>query len=102
LTREQVEQALDARVRPLLAQHDGDLQVVSVEDGVLRVRMLGQCGSCPSAVVTAQELVTPLLQEALPELKQVVLDTSVSDALWEEAKSILKARRERTRPCASE
>jgi Fe-S cluster biogenesis protein NfuA len=102
LTREQIEQVLDARVRPFLAQHDGDIQVISVEDGVLRFRMLGQCGNCPSAVVTAEELVAPPLKEALPEIKQVVLDTSVSDEIWDMAKSILRSRREQRDICASE
>lgn len=92
LTLEEIEQVLDKRVRPLLAQHDGDMQVVDFKDGVLRFRMLGQCGNCPSAVVTAEELVAPPLKEALPQIKQVVLDTSVSDEILDMARSILKAR----------
>lgn len=102
LTLEQIEQVLDARVRPILAQHDGNMQVISYQDGVLRFRMLGQCSNCPSAIVTVEELVTPPLKEALPEIKEVVLDTSVSDEIWDMAKSILKARREQREACESE
>lgn len=102
LTLEQIERVLDARVRPLLAQHDGDMQIVSFRDGVLRFRMLGQCGNCPSAVVTAEELIAPPLKEALPEIKEVVLDTSVSDETWNMAKEILKSRRAQREACGSE
>lgn len=93
LTLDQIEQVLTEKVRPVLATHEGDLQVVSYKDGVLRFRMLGQCSNCPSAVVTAEELVAPPVMEALPEIKQVVLDTSVSDELWSEAQAILRRRR---------
>lgn len=57
---ERIEQVLDEKVRPALRTHDGDIKVVRVEDGVLYFRMLGQCSNCPSAVVTAEELVAPL------------------------------------------
>lgn len=89
---ENLETVLNEKVRPLLAQHDGDLQIVRFENGVLYFRMLGKCSGCPSAVVTAEELVAPPIMEALPEVKQVVLDTSVSDELWATAKQILKSR----------
>ena len=75
---ERIEQVLDEKVRPALRTHDGDIKVVRVEDGVLYFRMLGQCSNCPSAVVTAEELVAPPILEAIPELRQVVLDTTVS------------------------
>ena len=71
---ERIEQVLDEKVRPALRTHDGDIKVVRVEDGVLYFRMLGQCSNCPSAVVTAEELVAPPILEAIPELRQVGLD----------------------------
>ncbi len=101
LTLEQIEKVLDARVRPMLAQHGGNLQIVSCRDGVLRVRLLGQCANCPSAVVTAEELVALPLREELPAIQQVVLDTSVSDETWDMAKSILKSRRAQRESCGS-
>ena len=51
---ERIEQVLNEKVRPALRTHEGDIQVVRVEDGVLYFRMLGQCSNCPSAVVTAE------------------------------------------------
>lgn len=102
LTLEQIERVLDEKVRPILAQHDGDIQVLSYEDGVLRFRMLGQCGNCPSVAVTAEELVAPPLKETLPEIKRVELETGVSDETWNMAKEILKVRRAQREACESE
>lgn len=102
MTLEQIEQVLEESVRPVLAQHDGNIQVLSFEDGVLHFRMLGQCANCPSVSVTAEELVAPRIKEVLPEVKEVILDTSVSDEIWNMAKSILKSRREQRERCESE
>ena len=66
--------------------------LLRVEDGVLYFRMLGQCSNCPSAVVTAEELVAPPILEAIPEIRQVVLDTTVSDELWQDAMELLRRR----------
>ena len=94
LTLERIEQVLDERVRPILEQHEGNLRILSYQDGVLRFRLLGQCANCPSAVVTAQELIAPPIKEALPEIQEVILDSSISDETWSMAKAILKQRRE--------
>lgn len=101
LTLERIEQVLDAKVRPLLAQHEGNMQALSYLDGVLRFRLLGQCANCPSAAATVEELVAIPLREELPEIKQVVLDTSVSDETWNTAKEILRTRRAERGQCGS-
>ena len=74
-----IEKVLDERVRPNLAQHGGDIEIEKLEDGVLHVRMHGQCSGCPSAELTLENLVNTELKEAFPELKDVVLVTGVSD-----------------------
>lgn len=87
-----IERVLDERVRPALAVHRGDIRVESFEDGLLRVRLLGQCSNCPSAMSTTEELVAVELQAALPQIKQVVLVTGVSDELLEQARAFLRSR----------
>lgn len=89
-----IEEVLDRKVRPALRAHQGDLQVVKYEDGVLTFRLLGQCSNCPSAQLTSENIVAAPLMEELPEIKQVVLDTTVSDEIWETAMDILKRRHE--------
>ena len=87
-----IEAVLDQQVRPALRAHGGEIQIDHLEDGVLYFRMLGQCSNCPSAVVTAEELVAPPILEAIPEIRQVVLDTTVSDELWQDAMELLRRR----------
>jgi Fe/S biogenesis protein NfuA len=87
-----IERVLDERVRPALASHRGDIQVESFEDGILRVRLLGECSNCPSALDTTEELVEGELKAALPQIKQVSLVTGVSDELLDQARALLRTR----------
>ena len=73
----QIEAVLDEKVRPSLRAHGGGLEIDHLEDGVLYIKLLGQCAGCPSA--------------DLPELVQkVVVVQTVSDELWEQAKRLLR------------
>ncbi|MED4164931.1 NifU family protein, partial [Halalkalibacterium halodurans] len=45
---EQVKEVLD-KLRPFLLRDGGDVELVDVEDGIVKVRLLGACGSCPSS-----------------------------------------------------
>ena len=55
--REKVEKVLNEKVRPQLELHNGDLDVLDIEDGVVRIRLLGQCAGCPSAYLTIEQLI---------------------------------------------
>jgi len=88
--REKIEKVLDEKVRPQLALHHGNLEVMDIEDGVVRIRLLGQCAGCPSAYLTTEQLIYSELAAAIPEVKQVVAVQDVSDELWEEARKILR------------
>lgn len=92
LTMENVEKVLDERVRPGLADHGGDIQVMELTGGILKVRLLGQCSGCPSANLTMEELVNEELASAFPDLKQAVLVTGVSDDLIAQARELMKQR----------
>ncbi len=68
-----VERALES-VRPFLAQHGGDVELVDVDDeaGAVRLRLLGNCDGCPSSTVTLQLAVERAILDAAPEV--VVID----------------------------
>ena len=86
-----IEEVLDKQVRPSLRAHGGEIQVDHLEDGVLYVKLLGQCAGCPSADLTNETLVEAELVQALPELvKKVSVIQTVSDELWEQAKRLLR------------
>jgi Fe-S cluster biogenesis protein NfuA len=88
----QIKCVLEERVRPQLALHGGDIQSLSCEDGVYRFRLLGQCAGCPSADLTAEEVIQEDLFRAVSGLKEMVLIHQVSGQLLEQAWAILERR----------
>ena len=89
-----IEGVLDEKVRPALRAHGGEIQIDRLEDGVLYVKLLGQCAGCPSADLTNETLVEAELVKALPELvRRVAVVQTVSDELWEQAKKLLREHR---------
>ena len=64
---ERVTQALDS-MRPFLASHGGNVELVSVEDGVARLRLQGSCDGCPSSAATLEHALKEAIEEAAPDL----------------------------------
>ena len=86
-----IETVLDEKVRPALRAHGGEISVDRLEDGVLYVKLLGQCAGCPSADLTSETVVEAELTRALPDLvRKVAVIQDVSDELWEQAKKLLR------------
>ena len=69
--REKVEAAL-RRVRPMLQADGGDVELVDVSDGVVKLRLTGACGGCPMATLTLRVGIERVLKEQVPEVKEVV------------------------------
>ncbi|MEW6446846.1 MAG: NifU family protein [Bacillota bacterium] len=69
--KEKVEAALD-RIRPYLQRDGGDVELVAVEDGVVKVRLKGACGGCPMATMTLKQGIERTLKQIVPEVKEVV------------------------------
>jgi Fe-S cluster biogenesis protein NfuA len=68
--REQVEAALK-KIRPALQADGGDVELVDVNDGVVKVRLTGACAGCPMASMTLKAGVERVLKEEVPEIKEV-------------------------------
>jgi Fe-S cluster biogenesis protein NfuA len=69
--KEKVEEVL-AQIRPMLQRDGGDVELVEVEDGTVKVRLTGACGGCPMATMTLKRGIEAKLREEIPELKEVV------------------------------
>ncbi|MGB3976377.1 MAG: NifU family protein [bacterium] len=69
--KEKVETALE-KIRPYLQADGGDVQLVDVVDGVVKVRLRGACAGCPGATMTLKMGVEKTLKEQIPEVKYVV------------------------------
>ena len=90
---EQVKTILVEKVNPILGEHSGGAVMTKLEDGVVTVRLTGACSGCPSAQMTTEEIVKDILMEELDWVKDVKLDTSVSDDLIELAKKLMRGER---------
>jgi Fe-S cluster biogenesis protein NfuA len=67
---ERVEKALDS-IRPALMADGGNVELVAVEDGIVKVRLKGACGTCPSAMMTLKQGIEVRVKEEVPEIKEV-------------------------------
>ncbi len=70
--KERIEEALK-HIRPALQADGGDIELVGVEGGIVKVRLRGACGSCPSALMTLKYGVEERLKEEIPEVVSVEL-----------------------------
>ncbi len=68
--KEQVQEVLD-KLRPFLLRDGGDVEFVDIEDGVVKVRLLGACGSCPSSTITLKAGIERALLEEVPGVKEI-------------------------------
>jgi Fe-S cluster biogenesis protein NfuA len=69
--REKVEKALES-IRPHLQSDGGNVELIDVnEDGIVKVKLTGSCGSCPMAAMTLQYGVTNAIKQAVPEVKDI-------------------------------
>jgi Fe-S cluster biogenesis protein NfuA len=70
---DRVRQALDG-VRPYLRSHGGNVELVEVRDGLVRLRLQGSCHSCPSSSVTMQQTVEEAIYGKAPEVTAVEVE----------------------------
>ncbi|GHT38556.1 NifU family protein [Endomicrobiia bacterium] len=69
--KEKVEKTLES-VRPHLQADGGNVELIDVtEDGIVKVKLTGACGSCPMSAMTLQYGVTNAIKQAIPEVKEV-------------------------------
>ena len=66
--------ALEREVRPLVALHGGDVELLGFADGVVRLALRGACAGCPASQATLRGLVEKKLAEAVPGLVRVEAD----------------------------
>lgn len=70
--RVKIEQVLDS-IRPALRSDGGDVELIDFdeEDGVVQLRLMGACGSCPVSSLTLRQGIERRLMMAVPEVKGI-------------------------------
>jgi Fe-S cluster biogenesis protein NfuA len=67
---DRVRAALDG-VRPYLESHGGDVELLSVEEGVAHLRLQGTCNGCPSSTMTLKLAIERAIREAAPDVEEI-------------------------------
>jgi Fe-S cluster biogenesis protein NfuA len=68
---DEVLEVLD-KLRPFLQRDGGDVELVDVEDGIVKLRLMGACGSCPSSTITLKAGIERALLEEVEGIEDVV------------------------------
>ena len=50
----------------------GNVELVDVEDGVVKVRLTGACGGCPMSQMTLKMGIERVIRQEIPEIQEVV------------------------------
>ena len=69
--RERVEQVLN-QIRPSLERDGGNVDLVDVNDGVVKVKLTGACAGCPMSTLTLKMGIEKILKKEIPEITEVV------------------------------
>jgi Fe-S cluster biogenesis protein NfuA len=70
MMKERVEQVIN-RIRPAIQMDGGDIELVDVVDGLVRVRLVGACAGCPSATMTLKMGIERAIRAEVPEVISV-------------------------------
>ncbi len=68
---DRVEKVLD-KIRPSLVADGGNVELVEVKDGVVKLKLTGACASCPMSTMTLKNGIEQILRQEIPEVKEVV------------------------------
>lgn len=70
LTTENVETVLD-ELRPYLMSDGGNVELVELDGPIVKLRLQGACGSCPSSAMTLRMGIERRLKEMIPEISEI-------------------------------
>ncbi len=68
----QLEKLFNDQIRPALAQHGGNVEIVDVDNDILYVRFFGGCQGCSSSKATLKGGIEQLIKQNYPEIKEVI------------------------------
>ena len=73
-TSSKYDEVLDVldKLRPFLQRDGGDVELVEIEDGIVKLKLMGACGSCPSSTITLKAGIERALVEEVEGIEEVV------------------------------
>ncbi|ATH09011.1 NifU family protein [Halobacteriovorax marinus] len=67
-----IENLFDEQVRPALAAHGGNVEVIDIDNGKLFVKLSGGCQGCSSSSATLKDGIERMVKQNFPEIEEVV------------------------------
>jgi Fe-S cluster biogenesis protein NfuA len=74
-----VTEALE-KVRPYLHSHGGNVELIAIDGGAVRLRLMGNCNGCPSSALTLKTAIEKAIYEAAPDVTSITSEPT-EDAL---------------------
>ena len=68
---EKINELLDERIKPAVAQDGGDINFVKLQNGIVFLELRGACSGCPSSTITLKSGIENMLKYYIPEIKSV-------------------------------
>ncbi len=81
-----VQTALE-KSRPYLRSHGGNVELLSIEDGIVRLRMEGSCKGCPSSAMTMKSTIEKAIYDAAPDVSAIEVEGAVAAATSSDEKA---------------
>lgn len=69
--QDRVEAALD-KIRPSLVADGGNVELIEVNNGVVKLKLTGACAGCPMSTMTLKQGIERILKQEIPEIKEVI------------------------------
>lgn len=70
-----------AEVRPYLESHGGNVELLGIDEGIVRLQLQGSCSGCPSSAVTLKHAVEEAIHKAAPDVLEIVAEDAAQPAL---------------------
>lgn len=68
------------RVQPYLHSHGGNVELLHVNDGIVRLRLVGSCQTCPSSTLTLKTAIERAIYEAAPDVVEIISEGGAAEA----------------------
>lgn len=70
---EKVQKIID-KVKPYIVMHGGDVSLVEIKNGIVKLKVSGACANCPMSDTTFNEMLGGMLKEEIPEVKEIIIN----------------------------
>lgn len=67
------------KVRPYLDSHGGNVELLDVDEGVVRLRLEGSCSGCPSSAMTLKNAIEAEIHRAAPEIEDIEAEGTTTE-----------------------